>query len=71
MKTGPARLDALYTLNETSAFIWQELRTPASAEDLATRLAATYQVDSATVHADVQGVLARLMEIGAIRRVEP
>ena len=67
MKTGPARLDALYTLNETAGFIWENI-TPGIIEDeLVTRLVEKYEVSKESAQQDVRRVLERLKAIGAIQ----
>ncbi len=67
MKTGPARLDALYTLNETSGFIWRQISPGITEDELVARLVAQYDVSEATARGDVQRVLERLTAIGAIQ----
>lgn len=67
MKTGPARLDALYTLNETAGFIWDNITPGVTREDLVARLVAQYDVSEDVARQDVQRVLERLAAIGAIQ----
>jgi len=67
MKTGPARLDALYTLNETAGFIWDSITPGITRDELVARLVAKYDVSEATARQDVQRVLERLTAIGAIQ----
>ena len=66
LKTGSARLDALYTLNETAGFIWSQLGANVSEDELAARLMAAYAVDETTARSDVHRVLDRLAAIGAL-----
>lgn len=67
MKTGPARLDALYTLNETAGFIWDNITPGVTREALVARLVAQYDVAEDAARQDVQRVLERLASIGAIQ----
>ena len=67
LKTGPARLDALYTLNETAAFIWREVGDQVSEDDLVARMMDEYEVDEATARGDVSRALDSLLGIGALR----
>lgn len=67
MKTGPSRLDALYTLNETSGFIWNAIAPGMSDDDIAARLVKEYDVSEETARADVKRVLGELAAIGAIQ----
>lgn len=66
MKTGPARLDALYTLNETSGFIWHQITPGITEDELVTRLVAEYEVAPDTARNDIRRILAELAAIGAI-----
>jgi hypothetical protein len=67
MKTGPARLDALYTLNETAAFIWDSITPGITRDELVSRLVTHYDVPEDVARLDVQRVLERLAAIGAIQ----
>jgi hypothetical protein len=67
MKTAPARLDALYTLNETASFLWKEISDGITEETLVNRLTATYNVEEITARQDVNTILNELATIGAIK----
>ena len=67
LKTGPARLDALYTLNETAAVVWREAGQSGSEDAAVAQLVAEYDVDADTARNDVRAVADRLVAIGAIR----
>jgi hypothetical protein len=56
------RLDCLYTLNETAAFIWNALADNLSDTQIADRMTEEY---------DVQQTLRELLDIGAITQVHP
>ena len=66
MKTGPARLDALYTLNETASLLWKEIDGETTEDKLVTCLLAEYEVDEATARQDVDRILNELAAIGAV-----
>jgi hypothetical protein len=66
MKTGPARLDALYTLNEAASLLWKDIKGETSEDELVTRLLAEYEVNEATARQDVDRILTELAAIGAI-----
>jgi len=66
MKTGPARLDALYTLNETAAFIWKHLTPGSTVEDLTARLVMEYETDPETARTDIRKIIDGLLTVGAI-----
>lgn len=66
LKTGPARLDALYTLNEAAGFLWKAIDDEPSEEALINRMLHSYEVDEPMVRADVERILNELASIGAI-----
>jgi len=66
LKTAPARLDALYTLNSTAGFIWKAIDDYPSENALIDRLVATYEVDEPKARKDVERILMELASIDAI-----
>lgn len=52
----------LIKLNETGAFLWEQLKNERSEEELLTALCAEYAVDEATAKADIAAFLASLKE---------
>lgn len=66
MHTGPARLDALYTLNETAGFLWKAITPGTTEEDLVARLLSEYSVPEAAARQDVRRILDRLTQMGAV-----
>lgn len=68
MPIGQEMLDfnGMLTLNETGAFLWQQLQTGADLEALVAALTAEYDVDRATAQADVQEFLAALEKAGCL-----
>ena len=57
---------ALYTLDETGAFLWQRLNTGASGRALVESILASYAADRAQVEQDVRQFLAELIAIEAV-----
>ena len=53
-------LNMMITLNETGAFLWENLQEETDAEALTTALLGEYEVDAATARAAVDGFLAKL-----------
>ena len=70
MRTGPARLDALYTLNETAAFLWQQLGTLQTEDALVAGLMMNYSLAETTAKPDVRHFLDALLAIGAVNQSE-
>ncbi len=66
LKTAPARLDALYTLNEAASLLWKEIDGETTEAQLVTRLLAEYEVDEPTARQDVDRILNELATIGAV-----
>lgn len=52
----------LIKLNETGAFLWEQLKNERSEEELLAALRAEYAVDEATAKADIAAFLASLKE---------
>jgi hypothetical protein len=67
MHTGPARLDALYTLNETAAFIWKAITPGITSDTLLARLITEYEVPEPSAKQDLDRILDRLIAMGAVR----
>lgn len=57
----------MVTVNATSAFLWEQLETPQTAESLALALTERYDVSREKAMADVAKFLEALLQIGAIR----
>ena len=66
LKTGSARLDALYTLNDTAGFIWHQIDRDMMEDELVARVMAEYEVDEARAQDDVRRVLDSLTAVGAL-----
>ena len=52
----------IITLNETGAFIWNQLQNPCTAEDLVAALQAEYDAPVDVIAADVETYVAALRE---------
>ncbi len=61
-----AQEGSLYTLNGTSAFLWEQLDGRRTGRDLVRELKETYEVEEKLAESDVQTFLTQLQEIGAI-----
>lgn len=51
--------------------LWSLLASPSTIDDLVTDLAGRFDIDGDVIRADVEPVLAALLEHGAVRPVEP
>ena len=56
----------MVTVNATSAFLWETLEMPQTAEGLAATLMQRYEVSEAQAMADVKKFLEVLLRIGAV-----
>ena len=57
-------LNMMITLNETGAFLWENLQEETDTETLTAALLREYEVDAATARAAVDGLLAKLNNHG-------
>ena len=55
-------LQLMLTLNESGAFLWEQLQNPCSEDDLVKAMTSEYQVDAETARGDVQEFIAVLKE---------
>ncbi len=55
-------LQLMLTLNESGAFLWEQLQNDCSEDDLVKAMTAEYQVDAETARTDVQEFIAVLKE---------
>lgn len=56
----------LITLNETGAFLWQQLQQERQAEELTAALLEEYEVSAEQAAADVAAFVAKLQEAGLL-----
>lgn len=61
-----ATMDELYSLNETSAFIWQALDGSHSLADIGNMLEQRYDVPSDRVQADLLKIVNSLLDAGLL-----
>ncbi|MBR4173272.1 MAG: PqqD family protein [Clostridia bacterium] len=54
--------DAMISVNETGAFLWEKLQNETTEEDLLAALLDEYDVDEETAKADIAGFLEKLRE---------
>ena len=59
-------LKGYLTLNESGAFIWQLLEKGLSKEDIVKSILSEYEVEESVVLGDVDNVILKLKEIGAL-----
>lgn len=58
--------DRMLTTNETGAYLWKQLQTEISQEELTASFQSFYQIDEATATEDVSSFLQALQKIGAL-----
>ncbi len=64
-----ADLNAIFTLNEIGAFIWEKLGNPITLTELEEAILADYDADIQTVKRELEVFLHDMAEIGAINEV--
>jgi hypothetical protein len=65
-----ADLDGIYTLNDTGATIWGLLDGKRSLREIATLLAAEYDVSSDVAEADLVELIQQLESLACVTRIE-
>lgn len=65
-----AEMDAIYTLNEVGAFIWDKLGDPVSQIQLEASILDEFDTEEETVRQDTARFLQEMISIGAVRNVE-
>lgn len=53
---------AIITLNESGAFIWKQLETERTEDQLVTALINEYDIDEATARADIKELIGKMQE---------
>lgn len=69
IQSGDAQFGGLITLNESGAFLWQELGTAKDPQDLSRRLQEEYEVGPEEAARDVDQFLTRLKELGILEEM--
>ncbi len=64
-----ADMDAIYTLNEVGAFVWQQMAEPVCIPELEVAILAEFDVDEQTVSTDLASFFQEMEAIGAVKKV--
>ena len=64
-----ADLNALYTLNDVGAFVWQQLDQPQTLGEIQTNLLVEYDAEPETILQDLQAYIEDMLGIDALRLV--
>jgi hypothetical protein len=64
-----ADMDCLYTLNDVGAFIWDQLETPRTKDDLLAAILNEYAADPQVLLADLDRFIAEMTAIGSLQTV--
>lgn len=59
--------NALITLNETGAFLWDSMQTDIEKDELVSKLCKEYDVDTATATEDVSEFIDKLVTAGVLK----
>ena len=62
-----ADMDSVYTLNETGAFIWEQIDGRRDLESIIELLTSEYDIESATARDDVMDFISKMQEYLIIR----
>lgn len=62
-----ADMECIYTLNTVGAFIWQELETSSTMEELKNAMLDEYDAEQEMIEADLVDFLEEMASIGAIQ----
>lgn len=65
-----AEMDGIYTLNEIGAFVWEQLETPLSLDQLQQRILEEYDVIPEVATSDLKTFLDDLLAIEALKKVD-
>ena len=71
ISTNVAAFNGYITLNETCAYLWEQMKEPKTAEQLAQSLTEQYEVTTAQALTDVQEMLQLLVRRGVVQEVTP
>ena len=59
--------NALITLNETGAFLWEALKSESTEDELCSKLCAEYDVDRETAKTDISEFVEKLASAGVLK----
>ena len=58
--------NGLFVLTETGAIVWEKLTENKSADEIVAAICREYDADEETVRADVESLIAKLIEAGLV-----
>lgn len=70
MASSEEALDSIYVLNETAAFMWDQMAAACTAAEIVARVSDVYDVEEAQAKIDTDVVLADLLAVKAIEVVD-
>jgi len=63
-----ADMDAIFSLNEVGAFVWDQIEQPRSFDEIQHTLADEFDQDSEVIQSDLRVFLDEMVKIGAVVR---
>ncbi|HOV31161.1 MAG TPA: PqqD family protein [Anaerolineaceae bacterium] len=69
IKQNVAEMEAVFTLNEVGAFLWEQLGQPRSLSELHNAVLNEFEADPASVLEDIEAFLKEAEAFGAVKEV--
>ena len=69
VKQNVAEMEAVFTLNEVGAFLWEQLSQPRSLSELHNAVLNEFEADPASVLEDIEAFLKEAETFGAVKEV--
>ena len=69
VKQNVAEMEAVFTLNEVGAFLWEQLGQPRSLSELHNAVLNEFEADPASVLEDIEAFLKEAETFGAVKEV--
>jgi len=69
VKQNVAEMEAVFTLNEVGAFLWEQLGQPRSLSELHNAVLNEFEADPASVLEDIEAFLKEAEAFGAVKEV--
>lgn len=69
IKQNVAEMEAVFTLNEVGAFLWEQLGQPRSLSELHNAVLDEFEADPASVLEDIEAFLKEAEAFGAVKEV--
>ena len=69
IKQNVAEMEAVFTLNEVGAFLWEQLGQPLSLSELHNAVLNEFEADPASVLEDIEAFLKEAETFGAVKEV--